>query len=731
VATFTGTTKNDTLTGGADNDQLFGLAGNDSLTGGLGNDILDGGLGVDTMVGGQGNDSYRIDALGETIVEAVNEGRDRVIVGNAAALTKAIDNVEDYVFTDNARVSFSGNAGDNSITGATASDTLFGEAGNDTLNGGAGADLLEGGDGNDIYVVDNAGDIVRETKADISGGVDLVLSSVSFILGSGVDRLELIGTAAVNGTGNELANNLRGNNAANRISTLGGNDAFDGVGGNDTLDGGLGADTMFGGTGNDTYFVDDLGDVVIEEFSGAKGGVDTVFANVNTTLGDIIILADNIENLTLIGNGNASGLPRVVNGNALNNVITGSDSNDNLIAFGGNDTLIGGAGKDDLEGGDGNDLLMGGTGNDTYGVKERGDRIVESVAGLAGGFDKVIFEGDGDFTLGANLEELVLSSTTARNGAGNELGNRISGNNDANRLLGLAGADTLIGAAGDDTLDGGKGTDTMFGGIGNDVYIVDDVADVVSDNLLVDGGTKDEIRTTLSVFGPVDGVENYTFLGGAVNFAGNDLNNVITGSAGNDTLDGGVGLDTLNGGSGNDVLIGNDNSDKLFGGIGNDTLSGDGADDTIDGGVGNDKMSGGGGSDAIVGGAGNDFLAGDDGNDTLDGGDGNDTLVLDVDSDTLVVDKGNDLVILQTVNGSDVIVGFDGNATGGQDKLSLDAFFDQLGIANADRAALVEIKDEGSTVKISVDSNRDSIFESVAVLQTNDAITMGSDIILS
>ena len=32
----------------------------------------------------------------------------------------------------------------------------------------------------------------------------------------------------------------------------------------DTLDGGAGADTMSGGNGNDTYYVDNVGDVVIE-----------------------------------------------------------------------------------------------------------------------------------------------------------------------------------------------------------------------------------------------------------------------------------------------------------------------------------------------------------------------------------------------------------------------------------------------------------------------------------
>jgi Ca2+-binding RTX toxin-like protein len=158
-----------------------------------------------------------------------------------------------------------------------------------------------------------------------------------------LENLMLSGTAAINGSGNQLNNSITGNSAANTLY---------GLDGNDTLSGGAGADTLIGGIGNDTYFVDNTGDVIVEN---VNEGTDMVQSSTTYTL------SNNVENLTLSGTAAINGT-----GNLLNNSLFGNTGDNNLDGGGGNDTLNGGAGNDNLDGGVGNDTLNGGLGNDLY-----------------------------------------------------------------------------------------------------------------------------------------------------------------------------------------------------------------------------------------------------------------------------------------------------------------------------------------------------------------------------
>ncbi len=96
--------------------------------------------------------------------------------------------------------------------------------------------------------------------------------------------------------------------------------------------------------------------------------------------------------------------------------------------------------------------MAGGAGDDTYFVDNAGDTVTEA----AGNGTDQVWSSIG-FTLGANMEALVLIGGGAISGTGNALANVLSGNAAANALDGAGGADLLFGDAGRDTLTGGAG----------------------------------------------------------------------------------------------------------------------------------------------------------------------------------------------------------------------------------------------------------------------------------
>ncbi|MDH4581092.1 calcium-binding protein [Pseudomonas sp. BN415] len=185
---------------------------------------------------------------------------------------------------------------------------------------------------------------------------------------------------------------------------------------------------------------------------------------------------------------------------------------------------------------------------------------------------------------------------------------------------------------------------------------------------------------------------------------------MLTGTAGDDVMNGGGGDDTLNAGAGNDFLSGGAGNDVLNGGAGNDALHGGAGNDQMAGGAGDDlygvdsvgdvvtETAGGGndvvwtslstytlpanveflryagtgpftgtgnalandiagsvGNDVLIGGGGNDTLAGGAGNDGLHGGVGNDRMVGGAGDDLYGVDSAGDVVVETTGEGNDVV----------------------------------------------------------------------------
>ena len=684
-----GANSNDVLTGTSSYDEISGGAGNDTLTGGAGADTLDGGTGTDRLVGGAGNDSYYVSTANDVIVEAAGQGTDTVYATSSYTLAT---NVEDLVLLGTADTDATGNSsanvltgndGDNVLSGGTGDDTLIGGAGKDTLDGGSGADQMAGGAGSDTYIVGNPGDVVVE---DAGGGRDTVQASIGYTLGDNVENLTLTGTSNL-GVGNTLDNVITGNSGA---ETLFGRE------GNDTLDGGNGPDTMFGDVGDDSYVVDNIGDNANEY---EDQGLDTVNASISYDM------AENIENLVLTGtsaiNGTGNALDNAITGNSAANILAGDDGADSLSGGSGNDTLVGGNGSDRLDGGSGSDLMIGGEGGDTYIVTSAGDVVQED--GECGCIDEV--DSSISYTLGANVEDLVLTGTANLNGTGNELDNYLIGNSGTNILSGQdgsdylygdAGNDTLNGGEGDDALEGGSGSDRLVGGNGNDIYLGIGSGDVVVED--ADGG-HDAVYSTVSQTLAAN-VEDLLLVGtGAVNGTGNALDNVLVGGSGanslsglggNDVLFGDSGNDTLSGGDGDDVLDGGDGSDRMSGGNGNDSYhvssSGDAVIESASQGTdsvvssisytlgsnvenleltGSENLSGTGNTLAniILGNDGDNSLSGDSGDDRIEGGDGNDMIDGGTGADLMIGGQGDDVFVVG--NPADTVIEQSGGGNDG------------------------------------------------------------------
>ncbi|QOE10640.1 heme peroxidase [Pseudomonas asiatica] len=402
------------------------------------------------------------------------------------------------------------------------------------------------------------------------------------------------------------------------------------------------------------------------------------------------------------GNDTLSGLGGndVLNGLGGADQLFGGDGND--ILNGGNDpdSLDGGAGNDTLNGGLGADAMVGGAGNDTFVVDNLGDTVSEA---LNGGVD-LVQTTLASYTLGANVENLTFTGAGNFTGTGNTLAN------------------TITGGAGNDLLNGGAGIDRLVGGLGNDTYVVDNAGDVVVEATAA--GT-DTVRATAASYTLGANVENLTYIG-AGNFTGtgNGLANIITGAAGNDTLNGdggndqllgGLGSDTLNGGAGNDTLDGGAGNDSLFGDAGNDNLQGGAGDDNLDGGNGVDVLQGGDGNDTLFGDVGNDTLQGGAGNDFLNGGAGNDTVEGGAGNDTMMATDGNDVFLFSAGFGNDLIINFDAVPQGGQDRLDISA----LNITAATFAANVTIADVGNDTLVSIGAT-----DSIRLVGVADATTV-------
>ena len=528
MATYTGTSGNNTLTGGNGADTLYGLDGNDSLDGRGGSDAIYGGAGNDTLIGNTGGADSLYGGDGEDLASYASSTAG-VNVNLATGLGSGGHASGDLLFEIEHLL---GSSYNDTLTGDGGANSLNGGAGNDVLAGGAGNDTLIGGSGTDSadYTASTSGVTVDLTTGTGSGG-DAdgdVLSQIENILGSNFADL-------LTGDGN--ANVLTGNAGEDSLYGGAGSDSLYGGDDDDLLQGGSGADRLEGGAGIDSAdYSDSTAAVNVSLASGSGSG--------GTAAGDTLVGIENIF------------------GSAYNDTLYGSTGDNVLSGGAGNDYLSGDAGDDTLNGGAGRDTLYGGSGMDyvdyrdsdaavsinlSSGAASGGHATGDVLAGVDG-----IFGSAFDDTL-IGFDNQGISGDVYTNvfygGGGNDYMDAGAGND---ILHGDEGNDTVIGGAGDDVATGGVGNDVLYGGTGNDS---------------LDGGTGDDV---------IDGGTGNDVA------SGGDGDDSLYGGAGNDSLYGGDGDDLISGGAGADLLVGGAGSDTFVGGIGDTIIGGAGDNDVLD-----------------------------------------------------------------------------------------------------------------------------------------------------
>ena len=741
--TLNGGNGNDTLNGGRGADTLEGGAGNDILNGGRGNDVLSGGGGVDTINGGAGIDTNSFANINLGAADPSIAGVSVVL--NADGTGTASYNggggngpLIEESFTGIENITGSSNNDDIRALGA-APNAIDGGDGDDFIAGGGGTDFLTGGEGNDTNSFINIG---AEVVADLGSG------SASYQPNPTTTVFEnFSGFENLDGSDNDDqlfgdggANELTGNGGNDLLVGRGGADVLEGGAGNDILRGGGGADVTDGGEGIDTADFQDIGANVIAD-------LNTGTAVYNGPNGAVIDTLISIENLT--GSSNDD----ILVGDSGDNLLAGGAGNDTIIGGAGDDVIRGDAIGDGEaitvtvtntlgEGGtfltpvwfgfhDGENFDLWTDGEAASGGLERiaEDGSVEGIAAefnqqvIDGGVDATIIGGAGapgpidpgesaSFTLNVNADQvgrgfftwatMIIPSNDAFLASPDNALQDFIFDEDGN----FAGP-LVIERFGNDVLDAGTEVNNEEGA----AFLNQTARDqgtaengVVRQHEGFNGSEGLPDATPVNVLGgttaagtivdPIegdftrnDGQEQLLRIVVDIAEGGDD---VLSGGAGNDTIDGGRGNDILRGQTGADTLDGGDGADRLLGGRGQDTANGGAGNDRIEGGRGRDTLDGGAGNDRIEGGAGADIINGGTGNDQLEGG------------------RGADIFVFNADFGQDVIADFNVNSGNEVIDLSEGDFgfnnFNQLSsaISQSGSNAIIDLGDDGTITLLNV-----------------------------
>ncbi|MDB5693153.1 MAG: serralysin-like metalloprotease protein [Alphaproteobacteria bacterium] len=547
-----------------------GGTGNDIFIGNTANNVLDGGAGSDTVI--------FTNTTGVNVT--LNDTNTDVIVTHDGE-TDTLRSIEN-------------------IQGTIGNDILIGNSQNNTLSGGAGgADNLSGGDGDDrligggfttttTFSAPSQPDITKPQTTN-NGSIGTAVATAGFFdvdANPDITNATSMPHATINATA------AGGSVEYYRIDvTVAGSTAIFDIDGGGTLDDSILELVNSGGTllaSNDTG----TGDATFPGHDDAY--LTFTFATVGTYYIRVGRFISNSVAQPLIA-GQTYELNISLDNAA---VVTTTVTAHNTSSL----TADGGEGNDLVLGTIASDMLTGGNGNDT----------ASFVNAFSGGSTTGV-------TVDLNLQGAAQDTVAA--GSDTLIG--------FENLIGSALNDTLTGDGNDNSIEGGLGNDTLVGGLGNDTASYAGAAAGVTVSLALQGAAQNTVNAGSDT---LSGFENLAGSGFNDSLAGDANANILSGGAGDDTLnpganpggivdllDGGAGSDTasfafnasgvtatLNGATDATATVGGlaiatlRGIENLTGGTGADTLTGDGNANVIEGGLGNDVLDGGAGVDTLA-----------------------------------------------------------------------------------------------------------------------------------
>jgi hypothetical protein len=543
-------------------DTVTGTTGNDSLSIGSGIEKVDGGAGTDTVTLTNGAHTLTLSNVENANMSGTSAQNTLTVANAVTGLTvNGVAGRSDDSLTFNANSSATINNID-IVTGQGGDAITLGSAGNVTFSNVA---SVTGSLTGDTFNFANLTNLVAVNGANGGTGTDtinLTTANANYTMGSGLlTNIEVVALTTgsefltlTNGAANmtfdgvsgandnlifsDLASNVTVQNFDN-ITGSASNDSFVYAGGATTtaINGNTGTDsvtmsaagevhfsnveTITGSTGNDTLDFTTLSGV-----TSIDGGTGTDTINLITTDGNYTVgsaLLTGIENVTLSAGNDTITISASVGALAIN----AGDGADTVNASAATHamTLSGGLGDDALTGGSANDVLTGGDGNDVL----TGSAGVDS---LTGGVGNDVFA----FTSGTHSNDTAADTITDFATGTDKIRISITGSDiDASSFASVAnynaGETSLSGKAGDGFYSSGDQRfyiDTNGGGAGNVTESTDYV--VTSANAINAADIQFIITGT----------------------SGNDT--LISGS-GNDTISGGLGVNSVTTGGGNDVVV--------------------------------------------------------------------------------------------------------------------------------------------------------------------------------